>query len=44
VQIARLKIQLQQVIHVRIRPAEFENSLEFIKIPKPIDLLPGMNR
>ena len=43
-QVARLQVQLKQVIHIRIWPAEFENSLELIKIPKPIDRLPGMNR
>lgn len=38
-QVARLQIQLQQVIHIRFRTAEFKNSLELINIPESIDLV-----
>jgi hypothetical protein len=38
-QVVRLQIQLEQVIDVRFRPAEFENSLQLIDIPHPVDLL-----
>jgi hypothetical protein len=42
-QIARLQIQLKQIIDVRIGPAEFENSFQLIEIPHPIDPLADLS-
>jgi hypothetical protein len=38
-QVARLEIQLKQVIDVRFGSAEFDDGLELVEIPQTIDLL-----
>jgi hypothetical protein len=38
-QVGRLQIQLEQIVDVRFSPAEFENNLQLIDIPHPVDLL-----
>jgi hypothetical protein len=43
-QVAGLQVQLKKVVHVWILPAEFENGLELIKIPQPVDLVADLNR
>jgi hypothetical protein len=43
-QVARLQIQLKKIVHIRLDPAEFENSLQLIKIPQPINPVADLNR
>jgi hypothetical protein len=42
-EVARLQVQLKKVIHVGIRPAEFENCIELVKIPQAIDLIADLS-
>jgi hypothetical protein len=43
-QTARLQIEFKQIVHIRIDPAEFENSLKLVEILETMELLPDLNR
>jgi hypothetical protein len=43
-QTARLQIQFKQIVHIRLDPAEFENSFKLVEIPETMELLPDLNR